>query len=165
MTRNLIWNISLAILWMCLNAKFALADFLQGFGLGLIILGVCRSLSAESSYFYSLLNCVKLFGLFLFGMIQANIELARDIIRPLDNFDHAVIGIDVSALAEFDKLILGYIISLTPGTLVLDAVGSNKTLYIHSLYGSKLESTKLQIERFLHILSEIHPVKRSEGKL
>lgn len=151
----IVWNLALGVIWMFLTEKFTLPSLLIGCGLGLLLIVISEQIRSSQTYARSLGKLSYLIGLFLWRVLQANLVLAWEIIKPRSTFYHAFVAVDVGLLNSSEKVILGYMISLTPGSLSLDFDSEHRYLYVHTLYGKNYEATIRQAETFIRLMSDI----------
>lgn len=153
---RLLWYLLLSVIWMLLRSDFTLAGLLIGFGLSVMTLGLSEKMNPNPVISTHLKEFLKLTVVFLLSVMRANITLARDILWRR-RFTHAFFKIDTSSLSQAQTVLLGNMISLTPGSLTLDADDQGETLYIHTLYGEEAEAAKDQIGTLITYLSKISP--------
>ncbi|MDP1573996.1 MAG: Na+/H+ antiporter subunit E [Coxiellaceae bacterium] len=72
--------------------------------------------------------------IFFYEVIIANFRVAYDVITPGFYAKPGVIAIPLDCKTDFEIMLLAIIISLTPGTLVLDISPDKKKLYIHAMF-------------------------------
>jgi len=86
-------------------------------------------------------------------MIKANVQVAYDVMTPKYFMRPGVVKYPLNAKTEMEINLLSTMISLTPGTLILDISEDKKTMYIHVMYLQDPEKfvrdTKLGLERRL----------------
>jgi len=86
-------------------------------------------------------------------MIKANIQVAYDVMTPKYFMRPGVVKYPLNAKTEMEINLLSTMISLTPGTLILDISEDKTTMYIHVMYLQDPEKfvrdTKSGLERRL----------------
>jgi multicomponent Na+:H+ antiporter subunit E len=70
---------------------------------------------------------------FLWDLIVASVEVAGLVIRPRAKVEPTIIAVALSTTSDTIVTIVANMVSLTPGTLTLDARHDPTTLYIHVL--------------------------------
>jgi multicomponent Na+:H+ antiporter subunit E len=153
-------NLVLAIVWMLLFANFSLASFAAGFLAGFAGLAFAQPVLGTRRYIRAVFGIFRLVGVFFYELVLANVQLARDILRPNPQFHPGFVKFDARGLEPTETVLLGLMISLTPGTLCVDATDGGETLYIHSLYAQDPE--KLQ-RGFRSFATLIHGAQGYEG--
>jgi multicomponent Na+:H+ antiporter subunit E len=89
-------------------------------------------------------------------VILANIRIAYDIVTPTLHLKPGIIAVPISACSNLELLILSNLVSMTPGTLVIDVATDRSILYIHSLYVEDPDTFRVSLkETFEHQLLEV----------
>lgn len=136
MAYQLLVNFFLAFVWMFLNDSFTSSTFTVGFLLGLGIMYLIRHFFDEDSdfYFNRVLSLIQLFFIFMRELFVANIEVLRLVLRPRLQISPGIFKYHTELDAGWKVSWLSMLITLTPGTLVVDVSDDNKVLYIHALH-------------------------------
>ncbi|MCH5715216.1 Na+/H+ antiporter subunit E [Niabella hibiscisoli] len=134
MIKNFLMNLLLSFLWVALTGSLSYSGFAFGFILGFFVLWIMNKNEEEQRYFYRVPKIFSFVFYFLYQMIKANIEVAYDVITPKYFFRPGVVRYPLSARSDFEINALSTLISLTPGTLILDVSEDKKALYIHAMY-------------------------------
>lgn len=134
MVKNFLMNLLLSFLWVALTGSLSYSGFLFGFILGFLVLWIMNRTEADRRYFYRL---PKLFGFvfyFLYQVVKANLQVAYDVITPRYFFKPGIVRYPMNAQSDFEINVLSTLISLTPGTLIMDVSEDKKAIYIHVMY-------------------------------
>lgn len=134
MTKNFLLNILLSLVWVALTGHLNYVNFLFGFFLGFWILWVLnrKRNSADKGYFYKVPRLLLFSLFFLYDMIRANLEVAKEILTPRFELKPAVISFEHRLNSDFEITMFCNLIALTPGTMVLKISDDKKLLYIHT---------------------------------
>lgn len=90
---------------------------------------------------------VLLFVLFYFKeLIVSSSILAYDVVRPRKSFKHGIVAVPIDIKSDTALLALINLISMTPGSLVVDLTRDKKTLYVHSMYLEDTEKFKRKLK-------------------
>ncbi len=127
-------NLLLCFIWIALTGSMYYSNFLFGFLLGFFILWIMNINETDQRYFYRVPKTAGFVLYFLYEMIVANIQVAYDVITPKYFFKPGIIRYPLNARTDFEINLLATIISLTPGTLILDISNDKSALYIHVMY-------------------------------
>lgn len=127
-------NLLLCFIWIALTGSMYYSNFLFGFLLGFFILWIMNLNETDQRYFYRVPKTAGFVLYFLYEMIVANIQVAYDVITPKYFFKPGIIRYPLNARTDFEINLLATIISLTPGTLILDISNDKSALYIHVMY-------------------------------
>lgn len=153
MKQHFVMNVFMALLWMALTGTFSPINFGFGFVLGFLILWIKERTGTNKKYFYKVPNVIG-FGLFyLWEMIKANLQVAYDVITPHYFMKPGIVALPLDVKTDFEITMLSNVISLTPGTLVVDLSTDRKVMYVHVMYLKDREefirTTKNGLERKL----------------
>jgi multicomponent Na+:H+ antiporter subunit E len=149
------WYLLLAVIWILLGNKFTLSALFVGMGLSLLVLGLTEKMNPDPAGPSHLKGLLAISLLFLGSVIRANIMLAWDILWHRKAFTHAFFKVDCSGLTRWQTVLLGNMISLTPGSLTLDADSQGRTLYVHTLYGDRVDAFHSQILALVHRMARL----------
>ncbi|WP_031301307.1 Na+/H+ antiporter subunit E [Sphingobacterium paucimobilis] len=153
MIKQFLMNLLLSFIWVALTGSMYYTNFLFGFLLGFTILWIMSRNDGDRRYFYKVPRIVSFVFYFLFQMIKANVQVAYDVMTPRYFMRPGVVRYPMNARTEMEINLLSMMISLTPGTLILDISEDKKTLYIHVMYLDDpkkfVQETKTGLERRL----------------
>ncbi|MBM7586243.1 multicomponent Na+:H+ antiporter subunit E [Bacillus pakistanensis] len=133
MAFQLLLNFFLAFIWMFLSVSFTSKSFFIGFLLGLLIIFAFRRFFTGRFYLLRVWAIISLIVLFIKELILANISVLMAIIRPKLEIKPGIFALPTELKSDWEITVLANLITLTPGTLVVDISFDNKILYIHSI--------------------------------
>ncbi|MCP3740632.1 Na+/H+ antiporter subunit E [Rossellomorea sp. BNER] len=133
MAFQLLLNFFLAFIWMFLSVSFTSKSFFVGFLLGLLIIYAFRRFFTGRFYLLRVWAIISLIVLFIKELILANISVLMAIIRPKLDIKPGIFALPTELKSDWEITVLANLITLTPGTLVVDISFDNKILYIHSI--------------------------------
>lgn len=134
MTKKLLLNLLLTLVWIALTGKFIFINFLFGFVLSFLILRLMTGKNDDKSYFTRLPRIIAFIFFFLYELLKANLQVAYDVITPRFYMKPGIIAVPLDAKTDLEITLLANLISLTPGSLSLDVSDDRKVLYIHAMY-------------------------------
>lgn len=150
-------NFLIAFLWMFLTVSFNASTFIVGFLLGALMLWITKGFFPGRFYMHRVWAVICLIGLFFKELISANIQVLFLIIQPKMPIKPAIFALPIVLEKDWEITLLSSLITLTPGTLVLDVSEDSKTLYIHALnYGDAdeaIDSIKNTFEKAIQEVS------------
>src|SRR5690606_982415 len=157
MLRQFLLNLMLTFVWVALTGDLSFVNFWFGFALGFFILYLKEKNDGDIEYFVRVPKIIGFLLYFFYDMVKANLQVAYDLITPKVVMSPGIVKYPLSSRNDFATTMLSNIISLTPGTLILDVSTDNKVLYIHVMYlkdkDKFIRRTKEKIEnRLLEIL-------------
>lgn len=104
-------------------------------------------------------SALMLIRLLFRRLIWANLRLARDISRFRIQFYSATIAYSAQDMSIKEMVLLGTLISLTPGTLTIDLDDKQEILYIHNLYAENLDLFQKEIDQFAGLIRSLRKAK------
>ncbi|MBX0334732.1 Na+/H+ antiporter subunit E [Pontibacter sp. HSC-14F20] len=92
------------------------------------------SASYHRAYFHKLPKAISFIVFFLKELVIANLRVAYDILTPAYRMKPTVVAVPLSVTTDLEITLLANIITLTPGSLMIDISADRKFLYMHTLY-------------------------------
>jgi multicomponent Na+:H+ antiporter subunit E len=127
-------NLFLALLWCALSGSFALADLTVGLVLGALVIGLGqRGLGHRQSYVRALLVLLGFCWFAIREIVLANIALAKVLLSRDMRLNPVVVPIPLEPQSPGAITTLANLITLTPGTITLDASPDGSEIYVHNL--------------------------------
>lgn len=146
MVKQFLMNLLLSFLWVALTGDLFFSNFYLGFLLGFFILWLMNRNEEDQRYFNRVPKLIGFFFYFIYEMIKANLQVAYDVLTPSFFMKPGIVKYPTKAQTDFEITMLSTIISLTPGSLILDISEDKKVLYIHVMYLKDKEKFIQQIE-------------------
>ena len=133
--RNLLEvNLLLALGWCALFGKFDFSHLLVGFLVGFVALTVVSPMVGKTFYFSRVVMIARLLVYFVWQLVMSSIQVAWDVITPVQKSRPAIVAIPLDIEEPRQIAVLANLISLTPGSLSLDVIPDQKTLYVHGMF-------------------------------
>lgn len=158
MAFQILLNVILAFVWMFLTVSFDGASFLVGYMIGLFIIFILRRFFHSRFYLVPLFVIIKLLFIFFKELILSNIAVAKVVMQRSLTIQPAIFALPTQLKKEWEITVLAMLITLTPGTLVLDVSDDGSTLYIHALNSpdvhEAIESIKQSFEKTIMEVSK-----------
>jgi multicomponent Na+:H+ antiporter subunit E len=79
---------------------------------------------------------VNLIAIFIKELLLSNIAVLKVIIKPKLDIQPGIFALPTELKNDWEITLLANLITLTPGTLVVDISDDNRTLYIHAMDAS-----------------------------
>ena len=86
-----------------------------------------------------------MFFRFLYELVVANIDVLKIILKPKLDIQPGIFAYETELDQPWQITLLSMLITLTPGTLVVDISDDNKTLYIHALHMPEVDEAVASI--------------------
>ena len=133
MSYQILLNMILALTWMFLTTSASGSSFIIGYLLGAIILFLFRRFFDTPFYLRKVVAVVRLILIFIRELFIANFDVFKTIVRPKLELKPGIFSYETSLTKDWEITLLSILITLTPGTLVMEISPDNKTLFIHAL--------------------------------
>lgn len=163
--RGLVAAAGLVFAWCALWGEVSAANLLSGVVV-VGAVGVLR-LGARPEGRIRLVPLIRFVGAVAVDLVVSTGAVAREILTPTDFTEEAIVAVDVPPGARRHVLLLVVVITLTPGTAVVDVDPDSGTLYLHLLHCDRRETTTRHISRLAELTcaalpdpsppSEAHP--------
>lgn len=130
---QLLINLLIAFLWMFLQDSWNFISFLGGYLVGLFILFSMRRFYKERYYLITLLAVIKLVIVFISELISSSVLVVRQIMKPKLDITPGIFKMNTELETDTEVALLSLLLTLTPGSVVMEITPDGKTLYIHAL--------------------------------
>ncbi len=148
MLQNFLLNILLTFVWVALTGQLNYTNIFFGFILAFFLLWqINRKRPGGQDYFLRVPKIIVFIFDFLVDVLKANYEVAQDVLTPNYNMKPGVIKYEMDAKTDFEITMLANVISLTPGTLVIDFSKDKIFMYIHVMYLKDVEKFKQKLKK------------------
>jgi multicomponent Na+:H+ antiporter subunit E len=133
MSFQILLNVFLAFIWMFLKNEYSPSTFFIGYLLGLLIMLAYRTFFNQRFYLSRVWAVIKLILLFLKELVLSNISVTMHVLKPKLDIKPGIFALETELTKDWEITILANLITLTPGTLVVDVSLDSKILYIHAM--------------------------------
>lgn len=133
MAFQILLNVFLGFLWMFLTVTYEPVAFLKGYLFGLLIIFVFRRFFESRFYLLRVTAVINLLYIFTRELILSNISVLKAVLRPKLNIQPGIFAFPTVLEKDWEITTLANLITLTPGTLVVDVSPDNKILYVHAM--------------------------------
>jgi multicomponent Na+:H+ antiporter subunit E len=133
MAFQILLNVFLAWVWMFLKVSYETVDFFIGYFFGIVIIFSFRRFFSSRFYLYRVLAVIRLLIIFIKELILSNIAVLKVILKPKLDVRPGIFALETELERDWEITVLANLITLTPGTLVIDVSPENKVLYIHAM--------------------------------
>lgn len=147
MAFQILLNIVLAFLWMFIKAAYDPVSFIKGYIFGLLIMFVLRRFFNSRFYLFRVWAFIKLTLIFLRELVLSNISIVKIVLKPKLDMRPGIFALQTDLTKDWQITLLSSLITLTPGTLVMDVSEDNRTLFVHAMDIGKVEEEIQSIKR------------------
>jgi len=126
-------SVVIFLVWIALNNASSRAHFILAFILAIGLPVLTQRFWPERSEKIKLLPAIRLFGIVIWDILMASIDVAKLVLGPLGKIKPAFVEIPLDMQDPFVGTLLASIVSLTPGTVSIDIDRSRWLLQVHAL--------------------------------
>lgn len=130
---QLLINFAITFVWMFLYSSWDLQTFIVGYLVGIILLYLMRRFFNEPLYVNKLYRFFILSLILLRELILSNIAVIKLVLQPKLSIRPGIFAMETELKSDWEITLLANLITLTPGTLVIDVSNDQKMLYIHAI--------------------------------
>jgi len=130
---QILLNFIIAFLWMFISGSFTASTFIIGWLIGMLLIIMTRRFFPGHLYIRRLWAVIKLTLLFFKELVMANIQVFMLVIKPKLGIRPAIFAYPTKLTNDWEITLLSSLITLTPGTIVMNVSEDKKTLYVHAL--------------------------------
>lgn len=131
MPLQMLLNILIAFMWMFLHDTWGIMTFFAGYALGLVMLYALRRFFPQKFYLFRLIASVRLFLLFIKELVMSTIMVAKQVARPKLSIKPGIFRTTTPLKSDWEITIVCCLITLTPGSVVVEVDPEAGVLYIH----------------------------------
>lgn len=133
MTTQILINLLIAITWMLLNESWDVVSFAVGYFIGFLIIFSMRRFFSVPFYGKKTISIVKLLLLFVVELIKSSIVVLKEILRPTLKIKPGIYRSETILETDFEISLLVTLLTLTPGSVVMEIDPKAKVMYIHAM--------------------------------
>lgn len=133
MSIQLLLNLFIALLWTLLNDEWSGLNFLIGYLIGLGLLFIMRRFFASPFYLKKLFAMCKLVVILIRELILSSVFVIRQVLSPRMTFIPGVFSLETELEGEWEITVLALLLTLTPGSTVMEVSADGRILYIHAM--------------------------------
>lgn len=153
MPAQFLLNLFIALLWVLLKDEnvFRFETFFTGFLIGTVIVFLMRRFFGGRFYLHRLYSIIKLILIFISEIIHSSIVVIKHIISPKINIEPGIFTYKTTLRGEWEVPTLALLLTLTPGSVVMEINPEGNIFYIHAMdinrYQSDLERSLKKFEK------------------
>lgn len=124
-------SIVTAVIWVLLWGDISLANLVSGFLLGLLITWVFPLPPIDFHGRFRLWPHTKLIAILLFDLVRSSFVVAAQAFHFGHTMRNAVVRVDLKTHSDLYLTLTSELVSLVPGTLVMEARRQESVVYLH----------------------------------
>jgi multicomponent Na+:H+ antiporter subunit E len=133
MALQFLLNLLIAFIWMFLQNSGEFLTFFIGYLIGLFILFGFRRFFPQRFYIKSFIAIINLLLLFLKELVLSNLAVIKIVLKPKLEMQPGIFALPIEVKKDWEITVLANLITLTPGTLVVDVAEDNSVLFVHAV--------------------------------
>lgn len=118
---------------MNLQDEFSILTFTSGFLVGIAIIYSLRRFFPTPFYMKTVIAVVKLFILFIKELISSSVLVIKQVLQPKLSITPGVFSLETELKGDWEITLLSLLLTLTPGSVVLEVSPEGNVLYIHAM--------------------------------
>lgn len=128
-------NLFIAILWVLLKDedRLYMPTIFIGYGVGIIIVFLMNRFFEGPFYLRRFYGTIKLILLFISELVQSSYFVIQYIIRPNMEMKPGIFKYETILEGEYEITALALLLTLTPGSVVMEVNPEGDTFYIHAM--------------------------------
>ncbi|WP_194974646.1 Na+/H+ antiporter subunit E [Aquiflexum lacus] len=127
-------NLLLTIIWVLATGTLTEENFIFGFLISFGILYIITINKEERKYFTILPKLISFIMFMSWEILKANLVTVKESLYAKSKLEPAVIKVPLTVESDIGITILATMVSVTPGTLVMDISDDKKVMYVHVMH-------------------------------
>lgn len=156
MTLQILLNIIIAMVWMLLHDDWNTLSFFIGYVIGAVMIYVLRRFFPGPFYGRKIWSIIKLFMLFNVELVKSSAIVIAQVTRPKLTIQPGIFKVETKLKSDWEIMLLSNLLTLTPGSVVLEIAPRQGILYLHAMDVTEFEDAIVKTkERFEHAIMEV----------
>ncbi|HHU16920.1 MAG: Na+/H+ antiporter subunit E [Anaerovoracaceae bacterium] len=156
MAMQVLANLLIGLLWVFFQDDWSVLTFFSGYLFGLFVIFILRRFLPTKFYLFTLHAVFRLILLFITEIIVSSIVVISIIIRPKMNIKPGIFSMETTLKGDVEVTLLALLITLTPGSVVVEISEDNKIFYIHTMDIPDLSNSVLKSkDRFENAIKKV----------
>lgn len=146
MPAQFLLNLFIAFLWMLLKDEdeLRISTFIGGFLVGIVIIFLMHRFFGTQFYLRRLLSIINLLFIFNWELILSSILIIKQILSPRLDIKPGIFTYKTELQGDWEITVLSMLLTLTPGSVVLEVNPDGDMFYIHAM---DIEKSKADVLR------------------
>ena len=147
MPAQFLLNLFIAFLWMLLKDEDELrisSSFIGGFLVGIVIIFLMHRFFGSQFYLRRLFSIINLLFIFNWELILSSILIIKQILSPKLDIKPGIFTYKTELQGDWELTVLAMLLTLTPGSVVLEVNPDGDIFYIHAM---DIEKSKADVLR------------------
>lgn len=155
MAAQFLLNLFIALLWVLFKDEevLRLQTVVTGFVVGSFIIFLMRRFFGGEFYLRRVFSLLKLVFIFISETLQSSVVVIKHILSPKITIEPGIFTYKTVLISEWEVTTLSLLLTLTPGSVVMEIDEKGNRLYIHAMdikrYKHDLESSLRKFEKVI----------------
>ena len=151
-------TIGFAVLWVILWRDLSIANVLSGLVVGVVVTTLPRR--DQIRHRVRPLAVLRFLGVFAVKLVEANIELAREVVTPTNSINTGIVAVPIPVESDAVVTLVASAVSLTPGTLTLETTPCpDPVLYVHVLHLRDIDHARDEVLGIARLAAAAFPLR------
>lgn len=151
-------TIGFAVLWVILWRDLSVANVLSGLVVGVVVTTLPRR--DQIRHRVRPLAVLRFLGVFAVKLVEANIELAREVVTPTNSINTGIVAVPIPVESDAVVTLVASAVSLTPGTLTLETTPCpDPVLYVHVLHLRDIDHARDEVLGIARLAAAAFPLR------
>ncbi|MBS4201382.1 Na+/H+ antiporter subunit E [Bacillus sp. FJAT-49732] len=135
MPAQFVLNLFIAFLWMVLNDEEVLrfSTFFEGFLVGIFIIFLMQRFFGKQFYLHRFYYVLKLILIFIYELVMSAYVVLKHILSREIDIKPGIFTYETSLKSDWEVTTLAMLLTLTPGSVVMEVSPEGNVFYIHAL--------------------------------
>lgn len=135
MAGQFLLNLFITFLWVLLKdeSELYLQTIIAGFIVGAFITLLMRRFFGGQFYLIRVYAILKLIVIFISETLQSSVVVIKHILSPKINIEPGIFTYETTLRSEWEVTALAMLLTLTPGSVVMEINETGNVLYIHAM--------------------------------
>ncbi|MCJ8007356.1 Na+/H+ antiporter subunit E [Lederbergia wuyishanensis] len=135
MPAQFLLNLFIAFLWMVLNDEDVMRfpTFFEGFLVGIFIIFLMQRFFGKQFYLHRFYYVLKLILIFIYELIMSAYVVLKHILSREIDIKPGIFTYETSLKSDWEVTTLAMLLTLTPGSVVMEVSPEGNVFYIHAL--------------------------------
>ncbi len=126
-------NLFIAILWMFFQDEWSFLTLFSGYLVGIIVIFSLRRFFPTPFYLKTIYSVCKLVLIFIRELVVSALLVTKQVMQPTLSITPGVFALETTLEKEWEVVLLALLLTLTPGSTVIEISQSRDVLYLHAM--------------------------------
>lgn len=147
MTFQILLNVIVAVAWMLFHNRWTAITFAVGYLVGALLIFSLRRFFNRPFYASKVWSVLKLASLFIIELVKSTFIVIAQVTRPRLNIRPGIFRVTTKLRSEWEITLLSSLITLTPGSVVMEVDPVHGVMYIHAMDADEFQKSILETKR------------------